>query len=55
MERMTYRIKKDALESEVISSLMYCRYLADSSKPGDQIPDLDPHSYPNILSCFSNG
>lgn len=52
MERMPYRIKKDAFKSVVIPSTLYCRSLADSLKPGDQILDLDPHSYPNILSCF---
>lgn len=55
MEGMPYRIKKDALNSEVISSLMYCRFLVDSLRPSDQIPDLDPHFYCNIRSCFSNG
>lgn len=34
---------------------MYCRFLVDSLRPSDQIPDLDPHFYCNIRSCFSNG
>lgn len=54
MGRVPYKIKQGTLENIVISTL-YCRSLPDSSKSADQIPDLDPQPYPNILNGCSSG